>query len=87
MYILVDCIHTNSGKKVTKGYKDFKEVKEEVVNILNSRGWDNKNKVDLRNLESCLNYILSGTYEDIKYKESYSYVKYSMYKYGYKGLI
>ena len=87
MYILVDCEHCRSGQKVTKGYESFQEIKDEVISILNSRGWDNKNQVDLRKVCDCLNYILNGNYKNIKYKFTPSYNKYLIYKYGYKTLV
>ena len=87
MYILVKCKHKRTGQNCTKGYENFDEVKGEVVKILDAKGWDNKERVDLRKALSCLEYILGEEYTNIQYKLSSSYSNYYKYKYGTKALI
>ena len=82
MYILVTCKKQGKYRKRTLAFNGEDEVKSEVVKLLDARGWDDKHKVDLRKLQSCLEYILDGTYTDIKYKFSSSLKKYNEYKYG-----
>lgn len=87
MYILVNCKHARTNQKCTKGYKDFNELKEEVINILDARGWDNKEAVDLRKVQSCLEYVLEGNYNSIEYKLTNSLNKYIKYKEGTLALV
>lgn len=35
----------------------FQELKNEVIRILDSRGWDDKDRVDLRSKESMIDYL------------------------------
>ena len=87
LYILVDATRVSTGKKCTKAFENFEELKEEALKILDNRGWDNKDAVDLRSTESCLHYVLGGNYTKIKFKYSTSYDKYVYYRYGIKALV
>lgn len=42
---------------------DFDTIKKRVIQILDGRGWDNKENVDFRSLRSCLEYIYEPDYE------------------------
>ena len=35
----------------------FNQLKQEVTQILNSRGWDDKDRVDLRSVISMIDYL------------------------------
>lgn len=87
MYILVTCKRARTGRKQTFAYESMEEIKKEVIKILDNRGWDNKVSVDLRSMQSCLEYILDGDYTSIKYKLSASFKKYSEYRHGTYALI
>lgn len=87
LYILVEAKDVRSGKKRTLAYENFDELKEKVVDILNGRGWDNKEKVDLRKVDSCLEYVLSGNLYSISYKFSTSYNKFMNYRYGIEAIV
>ena len=43
---------------------NFKELKKECIKILDLRGWDDKDRVDLRSKQSMINYL--KFYEVIK---------------------
>lgn len=86
-YILVDLTGVKTGKKYTKGYENFEELKEEVVKILDGRGWDNKERVDLRSVSSCLDYVLEGNYRNITHKLSLSHNKFMEYRYGTRAIV
>ena len=87
LYILVEATRVSNGKRYTKAFESFDELKGQVVNILNARGWDNKGTVDLRKTNSCLNYVLSGNFRDIEYKFTTSYSKFMDYRYGSKAIV
>ena len=86
-YILVEATRVSTGKKCTKAYENFEELKEEAIKILDGCGWDNKQLVDLRSVDSCLKYVLSGNYCHIQYRLSTSYSKFMEYRYGRRALV
>ena len=86
-YILVKCKTARSGDNCTRGYTDFNELRAEVTAILDNRGWDNKETVDLRSVDSCLRYVLGGNFRDITYKYSTNYGALLDYKTGKKALV
>lgn len=87
MYILVNCKTARNGRACTRAYESFDELKEETIKILDGRGWDNKDKVDLRSVGSCLNYVLDGKFYDIKYKFSMCSSTFMDYRYGNKAVL
>lgn len=81
-YILVN-FTSNSGKH-TFAFENFEEVKESVTDVLDCKGWADKAKVDLRSLDSCINYLCCD-YRDVDYCLSNSNDKFCAYRYGSKS--
>ena len=82
MYILIDFISNYSGK-CTMSYENFKDLKGSVIDKLNGRGWDDKYRVDLRSLNSCIDYLFTD-YRSVNHKKSKSYKKFCEYRFGNK---
>lgn len=81
-YILVN-FTSNSGKH-TFAFEDFKEVKNSVIDVLDCKGWADKAKVDLRSLDSCINYLCRD-FRDVNYSLSNSDKHFCVYRYGSKS--
>lgn len=82
MYILID-YRTHQYGWFTMAYENFKEIKETVIDRLNRTGWYDKNKVDLRSLQSCIDYLCND-FSTKTWVKSTSYKKFSDYRYGNK---
>ena len=82
MYILIDYSGYYCGRK-TFAYESFEELKKDVIEKLNGKGWSDKSKVDLRSSFSCLMYMLED-YFNVSYKKTKSYKKFFDYRYGTK---
>lgn len=83
MYILINYTQYYAGN-CTMAYKDFKELKEDVIDNLNSNGWSNKSTVDLRSLRSCIDYITQDCF-NVTWHKSNSHKKFMDYRYGLKS--
>lgn len=83
MYILINYTQYHAGHR-TMAYKDFKELKADVINNLDINGWNDKNTVDLRSLRSCLDYITKDSF-NVTWRKSSSYKKFMNYRYGLKS--
>ena len=79
-YILINCKHIRTGKEEHFSYENFDELKKDVIKLLDSRGWDNKGKVNVGSVRSCLRYLYRGKYKDIKYTYTTSFNKFVEYK-------
>ena len=86
-HIIIECKRADNGQRCTMGYEAFNELKEEVIKKLDSKGWDDKNKVDLRKVENCVQYILEGKFTDITVNLTSSFSKFIDYRYGTRGVI
>lgn len=84
MYILIDYIKNPMGRKCTMAFEDFKDLKDSCITDLDSCGWDRKDSVDLRSIESCVKYLFND-HRGITYHKSTSYHKYNEYRYGKKA--
>lgn len=80
MYYLIKATRHN-GKIEFLGFENFEEIKSKVKNILDMRGWDNKDKVNLKSVESCIEYLTSD-YSNVEIKKSKSFKKYLNFKYA-----
>jgi len=87
MYILVTGERKGTNQKCTFGFQNEAEIKEEVIKVLDARGWDTKNQVDLRSISSCLNYLYNDKYINLKHTFTTSFDKYIQYKEGRNSLI
>lgn len=83
MYILINYTQYHAGT-CTMAYKDFKELKNDVINELNCKGWSDKNTVNLRSLRSCIDYITKDSF-NVTWRKSSSYKKFMNYRYGLKS--
>ena len=79
MYILID--YQRFGKNKTMSYENFKDLKDSAINKLDGRGWYDKNKIDLRSLKSCIDYLTSD-FNNVSFKKSRSYKKFYEYRFG-----
>ena len=83
MFILIDYKNHN-GNTHTMSYENFKDLKDSVISKLDNRGWYDKDKVDLRSLKSCVDYLTSDA-RNVDFKQSTSIKKYTEYRYGDKA--
>jgi hypothetical protein len=51
-------------------------IKEAVIDKLDSRGWDNKDKVDMRSVNSMANYLYENLKKVIRTKSFEKYLSY-----------
>lgn len=56
-YYIVDYIKYNKKHRITLSSED---LKQECIKILDNRGWDNKQIVDLRSGKSMINYLFEN---------------------------
>lgn len=56
-YYIVDYVKYNKKYRVTLSSED---LKQECIKILDNRGWDNKQIVDLRSGKSMINYLFEN---------------------------
>ena len=86
MYILVDYIKNPMGRKGTMAFDNFTDLKDSCIRDLEACGYDRKEQVDLRSIDSCVRYLLSD-HRGVSYKKSNSYGKYCEYRYGRKAMM
>lgn len=67
---------THSKGLIFKGYENFKELKDKVIDRLDGCNWVDKKRVKLNSIESCLTYIHSDC-QSFMYKITQSYKQYS----------
>lgn len=56
MYYLIKLFPHSGPEKYTK-FDCFKTIKDEALKLLDAKGWDNKDDVDLRSVHSCLSFV------------------------------
>lgn len=81
MYILVTFNRYSQKVNRTTAFENFEELKKEVIEKLNGRGWYDKKSVDLRSLKSCIDYLFVDCWH-VRVQKSTSYKKYINYLYG-----
>lgn len=62
-------LHTITYNQYGRTYKELKtreSLKQKCIAILDSRGWDNKEEVDLRSIQSMARYSCDGYFIDIQ---------------------
>ena len=81
-YYLIDYTTYHAGH-VTMAYEGFPEIREAVVNIFHTNGWQDYGRVDLRSVRDCLGYLLDrhGAF-NVKWRKSTSHKKFMEYRYG-----
>ena len=83
MYILIEFDSYLYGNNTTYAFENFNVLKERVVERLNGCGWDEKHKVDMRSIDSCVRYLCDD-FKNVRWKKSTSYDKYFEYRNGNK---
>lgn len=60
-------------------YDDVTAIKEAVIDMLDGRGWDNKERVDMRSVRSMAQYLHENLLQIIKTKSFKKYLSYYDY--------
>lgn len=77
MFILIEFTKYYGGKQ-RLAFESFEELKKAVDEDLCLCGYENKYKVDLRSIKSCVDYITRDGW-NINYKRSKSFKSYLKY--------
>jgi hypothetical protein len=85
MYILIDYTTYHAGQS-TMAYENFADLKDSVIETLDSRGWCGKGMVNLKSIDSCVRYLTQDTISgSVSWKKSKSRDKFIKYRFGEKA--
>ena len=81
MHVLINYLKNPMGRKSTMAFEDFADLKDSCITRLDGNGWYDKDKVDLRSIDSCVKYLFDD-HREVTYKLSKSRNKFYDYRYG-----